>query len=69
VKKLITSITLTTALLSAISPVCAYEQGDWIVRGGHTSIAPDDSSSHVIVGTADLGVGVNVNTNIQLGLN
>ena len=68
-KKLILSVAISTALLSAISPALAFEQGDWVVRAGMTNVAPDDSSSNVNVGGVDLGVGVNVDDNTQLGLN
>lgn len=68
-KKLILSVAISTALLSAISPALAFEQGDWVVRAGMTNVAPDDSSSNVNVGGVDLGVGVNVDGNTQLGLN
>jgi outer membrane protein len=68
-KKLITSITITATLLSAINPVCAYEQGDWVVWADLTNIMPDDSSSNVNVEGADLGIGVNDDDNTQLGLN
>lgn len=47
----------------------AYEKGDWLVRAGATNVSPDDSSSNVFVGGADLGVGVSVGSNTQLGLN
>jgi len=68
-KKLILSVAISAALLSAISPALAFEQGDWLVRAGMTNVAPDDSSSNVNVGGVDLGVGVNVDDNTQLGLN
>jgi outer membrane protein len=68
-KKLILSVAIAGTLLSTISPVFAYEQGEWVVRVGMTTVAPDDSSNNVNVGGADLGVGVNVDSNTQLGLN
>jgi outer membrane protein len=68
-KKLILSVAVTTSLLSPINPAYAYEKGDWVVRVGITTVAPDDSSSNVNVGGADLGIGVNVDSNSQLGLN
>jgi outer membrane protein len=68
-KKLILSVAIAGTLLSTISPAFAYEQGDWVVRVGMTNVAPDDSSNNVNVGGADLGVGVNVDSNTQLGLN
>lgn len=68
-KKLILSVAIAGTLLSTISPAFAYERGDWVVRVGMTNVAPDDSSNNVYVGGADLGVGVNVDSNTQLGLN
>lgn len=68
-KKLISTVAVATVLLSTACSTYAYEQGDWIVRIGMTSVAPDDSSSNVNVGGADLGIGVNVDSNVQLGLN
>lgn len=56
-------------LLGATSPALAYEKGDWLVRGGLTNVSPDDSSGNVFVDGSDLGVGVNVDSNTQIGLN
>lgn len=56
-------------LLGATSPALAYEKGDWLVRGGLTNVSPDDSSGNVFVDGTDLGVGVNVDSNTQIGLN
>lgn len=56
--------------LAAVSPlVAAHQQGDWIVRGGLTTVAPDESSSNILAGGADLGVALTVDNNTQLGLN
>jgi outer membrane protein len=68
-KKLILSVAIAVTLLGTISSAFAYEQGDWVVRVGMSNIAPDDSSNNVSVAGADLGVGVNVDSNTQLGLN
>ncbi|MCC2617092.1 outer membrane beta-barrel protein [Aestuariibacter halophilus] len=61
--------TLTALALVAALPLQAYETGDWLVRGGVTTVAPDADSSNVFVGGADLGIGVDVDNNTQLGLN
>ena len=65
--------TLATAILLAAATVStqamAYDEGDWVVRFGATNVSPDESSSNVFVGGADLGVGVNVDSNTQLGIN
>lgn len=47
----------------------AYEKGDWIVRAGLTSVVPDESSSNILLGGQDLGVGLTVDNNTQLGIN
>lgn len=47
----------------------AHTAGDIIVRGGLATVAPNDSSSNIIVGGADLGVNAAVGNNTQLGLN
>ncbi|GEA09629.1 OmpW family outer membrane protein [Alteromonas sp. KUL49] len=56
-------------LLLATPLASAHEAGDWIVRGGLTTVAPDESSSNIMVGGTDLGVGLTVDNNTQLGLN
>ena len=64
------SILATAIVLAAVSgQALAYEEGDIVVRFGATSVNPDDSSSNVMVGGADLGLGVGVDSNTQLGLN
>lgn len=68
-KTSLTKIALVVAALACSSQAMAYETGDWVVRVGATNVAPDDSSGNVMVGGADLGVGVNVDSNTQLGLN
>ncbi|WP_026376015.1 OmpW/AlkL family protein [Aestuariibacter salexigens] len=71
-KKTFLATLVTSSLLLAPS-VFAYEKGDIVFRAGLTSVAPDDSSSNIFVGGAssgaDLGFGVNVDNNTQLGLN
>ncbi|MFC3094214.1 outer membrane protein OmpW [Alteromonas sediminis] len=69
----------TLALLVAgaliAGPAVAYEKGDWLVRGGLTTVAPDDSSTDILVGGSnslpEVGVvgGVSVGNDTQLGLN
>ncbi|MCV2885664.1 outer membrane beta-barrel protein [Aestuariibacter sp. AA17] len=64
--------TLISALLIALTGTAQAaipEAGSWLVRAGSTTVAPDDSSSNVFVGGADLGIGVSVDNNTQLGLN
>ncbi|MGO4892306.1 OmpW/AlkL family protein [Flavobacterium sp. W21_SRS_FM6] len=60
---------LMAGLLSAGSS-WAYEHGDIIVRGGLTTVVPNDDSSAVTVdGVGNVGMAAEVNNNTQLGLN
>ncbi|MEP0354723.1 OmpW family outer membrane protein [Paraglaciecola sp.] len=68
-KKTHLALPLASLLLCSVQPAFCYEEGDWVVRGGITAVSPDDSSSNVSVGGSDLGIGVNVDSNTQLGLN
>jgi outer membrane protein len=65
-KSSLTIITLAT--LATIQYAAAFEQGDILLRVGFASVAPNDSSSNIVVGS-DLGVNVAVDNNTQLGLN
>ncbi|RDV24750.1 outer membrane protein OmpW [Alteromonas aestuariivivens] len=47
----------------------AYEKGDWLVRGGLTNVAPDDETSNILLDDADLGIGLTVGADTQLGIN
>ncbi|MBF7074682.1 outer membrane beta-barrel protein [Glaciecola sp. MH2013] len=47
----------------------AHEKGDFVIRGGITNVAPNDDSSNILAGGADLGLGITVDSNAQLGLN
>lgn len=70
-----TNIALTIAALLTTPTVLAFEKGDVLVRGGLTNVAPDDSSSNILVGGANFELGgavvggVSVDSNTQLGLN
>ena len=56
--------------LAALSPLAsAHQQGDWIVRGGLTTVAPDESTSNIVAGGNDLGVALHIDNDTQLGLN
>jgi len=65
-KKLSTAL-ITLPLLAAASSALAFEKGDILVRGGFATVAPDESSSHILVGE-DLGFGLTIDNNTQLGL-
>ncbi|WP_018982125.1 OmpW family outer membrane protein [Salinimonas chungwhensis] len=68
---------MKTAILSSLlvlsaaasSVAIAHQQGEIIVRGGATTVAPDESTSTIIAGGEDLGVGLSIESNTQLGLN
>jgi outer membrane protein len=60
---------IVSATLAA--PALAYEKGDILVRVGVTQVAPDDSSSPVLVGgdASVLNTRLAIDNNVQLGLN
>lgn len=64
-----TLATVIFATLVTAPLVQAYEKGDWLVRGGLTTVAPDDETSNIFVGDSDLGVDLSIDSNTQLGLN
>ena len=70
---------LCTALVSALAlssvNAFAHEAGDILFRAGFTTVAPDDSSTNILVGGDNFQIGeavvggVSVDDNTQLGLN
>ena len=56
-----------TSLFAVSSSAIAFEKGDILVRGGLATVAPDESTSDVNVG-GDLGFGLTIDNNTQLGL-
>lgn len=62
---------LFIACSMALVPMTSFasQSGDWLLRAGVTSVNPNDSSGNVFVAGNDLGVGVGVDSNAQLGLN
>jgi outer membrane protein len=65
----ISSITFVAiASLTASQFTTAFAQGDMIPRVGLTTVAPNESSSNILAGGADLGFGLNVNNHTQPGL-
>ncbi|MFC3092844.1 outer membrane protein OmpW [Alteromonas sediminis] len=60
-----------SALLAAsftVAPFAqAFQEGDILVRAGLATVVPDDATSNVFVGS-DLGFGLSVDNNTQLGL-
>lgn len=59
---------LAIASLGATQYAAAFQQGDLIIRAGLATVSPDESSSNIVVGS-DLGVGLTIDDNTQLGLN
>lgn len=70
-KKTLLSVAVAGSLGLSVSAL-AYEQGDYIVRGGAAVVEPQDSSSPVEITQPDLGstgvAEVAVDTNTQVGL-
>ena len=62
-------ILVLTLLVSFSGSALAYEAGDWVARVGLANVEPDASSSNIFVGGGDLGFGVDVEDDTQLGLN
>ena len=67
-KKLSSTLAILVAVC-ATQPALAFDKGDIIARAGAANVNPDDSSSNIVVGGADLGVNVTVGDDTQLGLN
>ncbi|MFT6269273.1 MAG: outer membrane protein [Alphaproteobacteria bacterium] len=74
-KKTILSTVIVSVLALTGVNAFAHEAGDILVRAGLTTVAPDDSSSNILVGGANFEIaggvvgGVSVGANTQLGLN
>ncbi|MEH6567684.1 MAG: OmpW family outer membrane protein [Halioglobus sp.] len=66
----ILSMAVVAAMASGSLPVQAYEEGDWIVRVGAATVAPNDDSDSIVIPTEPATVlkGVDVDSDTQLGL-
>ena len=66
----IRSLLISLAVLWVVfsQNVIAFEKGDFLIRGGSATVSPNDSSSNVSLGGADLGFDINVQKETQLGL-
>lgn len=62
--KRVVILAVAAALATGAAATHAYEPGDWILRVGATTVAPDADSDEV----PGLGVTVDVDDNTQLGL-
>jgi len=63
-------VALITALVGGTVSAQAYEQGDWIVRIGATTVSPNEDSDNIVLPSEPPTVlkGVDVNSDTQLGL-
>ena len=61
--------TALTGLSVTTLPALAHQTDDMLVRIGATTVAPQDNSSNMFLAGGDLGFGVSVDNNTQLGLN
>jgi outer membrane protein len=60
---------VSLSLLATSQFTAAYTKGDIIVRAGLANVSPDESSSNIMLGGADLGVSLAVDSDTQIGLN
>ena len=68
-KKILSTAVMATLMSGALS-VQAYEEGDWIVRVGAVTVAPNESSDNIVLPTDPVTVlkGASVGDDTQLGL-
>jgi len=68
--KKVLAATLLAGLVGGTVSAQAYEQGDWIVRIGATTVAPNEDSDNIVLPTEPPTVlkGVSVSDDTQLGL-
>lgn len=66
----IMSMALLPALIVGSLSAQAYEKGDWIVRIGAATTAPNEDSDSIVIPTEPVTTlrGVNIDSNTQLGL-
>ncbi len=60
---------LTALTTSVAFNAHAYEPGDFIIRAGITTVAPNDSTSGIEVAGTNTGITLAVDNNTQLGVN
>jgi len=68
--KEVTSLALAALLVGGAVQANAYEAGDWIVRLGATTVAPDEDSDNIVLPTSPATVlpGVSIDNDTQLGI-
>ena len=66
----VSPLIVAAGMAMAVSNVSAYETGDWIVRAGAVTVAPDENSDQVLLPTSPATVlpGVSVDNDTQLSL-
>lgn len=70
-KKSILGLALVS-LFTSSAALASYEAGDFVIRGGITTVSPDSGKAGVYVdalGSAETGLSVSVEDDTQLGLN
>lgn len=68
--KRVTGVFLGAVLMAGTGMAAAYEAGDWILRVGATTVAPDEDSQAVRLPTSPATVlpGVGIDNDTQLGI-
>ncbi|MEQ9463818.1 MAG: OmpW family outer membrane protein [Haliea sp.] len=68
--KQVTSLALVALLAGVAVNAGAYEEGDWVLRLGATTVAPDEDSDRIVLPTAPATVlpGVSIGNDTQLGI-
>lgn len=67
-KNLLLTLTLVISTIACMQSH-AYEEGDWIVRFGATTVDPDEDSDAVdVLGVHTFNDGINVGSSTQLGI-
>ena len=68
--KQVTSLALAAFLAAGAVNASAYEAGDWVLRLGATTVAPDEDSDSIVLPTSPATVlpGVSIDNDTQLGI-
>lgn len=66
----VTKLALAAVIAGLAVNAAAYEQGDWILRSGAVTVAPNEDSDNIVLPTAPPTVlpGVSVGNDTQLSL-
>lgn len=68
--KQVTSLALAAVLAGVAANANAYEAGDWVLRLGATTVAPEEDSDRIVLPTSPATVlaGVSIDNDTQLGI-